>query len=152
MHVYQISYIPPGDGGFSKNNVLNSPSQIKNVLSPVSQYLSHLFHTLSQGISRLSHPYPNVFHILIHIMWITCMTDTVYRCQILKDNKDICQTRTVISTILRPHFHSFIYKANYYQPVSLYLSILTLADLCTGRHIFFRCHKCQITFCVFRAQ
>ena len=135
-----------------KNNVLNPPSQIKNVLSPVSQYLSHLFHTLSQEISWLSHPYPKVFHILIHIMWITCMTDTVYRCRILKDNEVLYQTRTVIPKILRPHFHSFIYKANYYQPVSLYLSILTLADLCTGRHILLRCHKCQITFCVFRAQ
>ena len=67
-----------------KNNVLNPPSQIKNVLSPVSQYLSHLFHMLSQGISWLSHPYPKVFHILIHIMWITCVTDTVYRCRILE--------------------------------------------------------------------
>ena len=67
-----------------KNNVLNPPSQIKNVLSSVSQYLSHLFHTLSQGISWLSHPYPKVFHILIHIMWITCVTDTVYRCRILE--------------------------------------------------------------------
>ena len=70
----------------------------------------------------------------------------------MSDIGDIYQTRTVIPKILRPHFHSFIYKANYYQPVSLYLSILTLADLCTGRHIFLRCHKCQVAFCVFRTQ